>query len=121
MMTEQEYNKEFEQLRKDYPDAVRFVPVADYWCPNYPDGTVKGCASIGLNFEHVYEENPKYPKYIAHISFWGYDDTGVEKWYYNDDLKKVIEVYEEYVDYLNKVPENIELQDYLFKDGFIPA
>ena len=115
---EQDFRQEFEQLRKEYPEVERHIKVADNWYPNFPDGTVLGRISILLNTEYSMNREPRNPKYIAHICFWGYDDLGMEKWFYNNDLNKVVDMYEEFKEYLNKIPENINLKDYLEKDDF---
>lgn len=115
---EQEFRREFEQLRKEYPEVERRIKVADNWYPNYPDGTILGRVSILLNTEYSMNREPKNPKYIAHICFWGHDDLGMERWFYVETLEKAVIIYEEQIDYLNKLPENINLKEYLSKDGF---
>ena len=40
----------------------------------------------------------------------------MEKDFSSDDLEKVLVKRDEYIEYLNKVPENIELHEYLYKD-----
>lgn len=42
----------------------------------------------------------------------------MERWFYVETLEKAVIIYEEQIDYLNKLPENINLKEYLLKDGF---
>lgn len=116
---EQEFRQEWKQLQKEYPEVEKRIKVADDWSPNYPDGTVKGRVSILLNPEYAMENlEPIRGKYVIHISFWGYDDTGFEKWHYAKRIKEAVTIYQEYIDYMNKIPENINLKEYLIKDDF---
>ncbi len=114
--------REEDRLKQEYPIVIRHIKVADDWCPNYPDGTVEGNVDISINYEYFQNKRkPEYPKYWAHIWFRGYDDDGMEKDFASNDLEKVLVKRDEYIEYLNKIPENIELHEYLYKDGFVPG
>ena len=112
--------KELDKIKQEYPDIHKHIKVADDWYPNYPDGTVEATILIAIDIDYYQNKRkPERPKYYIKFVFWGYDDDGMEKEFESDDFDKILIQRDEWIEYLNKVPENIELHEYLYKDGFV--
>jgi len=118
IMTEQEYREEYDRIQKEYPIIEKYIPVADNWKPNYPDDEIRATIMIVLNTECVHSEKPRFHKYHIFFDFYNAEFKKLFKTYSSDDFSKIVQKYEEWQDYLNKIPFNIELKKYLLKDNF---
>lgn len=92
---------------KSYTKMVR---VADDWYPCYPQHKVK--IELGIwKDAHTKEKN-------IFFNAWGMDDTGVEKFYWEDQTK-IEEVFQEWLKLFNKIPTDGSLTSgWFYEHGF---
>lgn len=91
----------------------RRIKVADEWYPTYPDGTVK-CSLA----RYKYSKN----RYGYFMLVTDLDDTFLERYdhYFKiTDKNKLKELDEYYLNFVESIPENINLKDWLLKNKFV--
>ena len=92
------------------PDIDRKIYVTDDWYPTYEDegGTYIKCDVLARY----------YNGYYVKIIFHGGDDFTLEKETDCNTIEDVKKVYNEFVNYMNNVPQNTELKPILYEDEF---
>ena len=115
------------------PGLRRKIQVLDNWYPSYKEnGKLYVIAYVSAHdatkdeftvkcYNACYtDENGNKFRYEVRISFWGADDTGIEKVYYTNDLDEAVMFYRQFKKLLNKLKKQHSkiLKWYLLDNGF---
>ena len=104
------YNKKGWQFKVGYIE--KYVPTTDYlWCPPYEDNIVKVCLGI------FFYSNKIGSDCVVRIYARGADDTGYIKEFCSNNPYEVLEKYDKFLNFYNKIPNNVSVA-YFEKNGF---